>query len=254
MARPRPRALEAPFVALKLIGYNRRPREHGGGCLPEKRPFNIQGTATRLHSFMLIGLSLALLLALAPAQDGAAARQSEADFARGVELQQKGDLEGARLSYEAALRANPRRADALAGLGAVHSRLGQYPQAIERYRQALDVNPALTEVLLNLGLAYYKTGEFDRARVELLQAVAAQPSNHYARLLLGLSNYQAGRLADAVSDLEAVRAAEPSNLAAASTLALAYLGLKRLADAERLIDKVFRGVETAEAHLVVGSL
>ena len=41
---------------------------------------------------MLTGLSLALLLAFAPVQDGAAVRQSEADFARGVELQQRGDL------------------------------------------------------------------------------------------------------------------------------------------------------------------
>ncbi len=54
---------------------------------------------------MFISLSLALTLALIPAaQDGAAARRSEADFARGVELQQKGDLEGARAAYEAALQ------------------------------------------------------------------------------------------------------------------------------------------------------
>ena len=45
---------------------------------------------------MLTGLSLALLLTLSPAQDAPAVRQSEADFARGVELQQRGDLEGAR--------------------------------------------------------------------------------------------------------------------------------------------------------------
>jgi Flp pilus assembly protein TadD len=69
---------------------------------------------------MWISLSLAFLLALAThAQDGGAAssRQSEEEFARGVGLQQKGDLQGAREAYEASLRSMPRRADALTNLG-----------------------------------------------------------------------------------------------------------------------------------------
>src|ERR671928_1694016 len=101
---------------------------------------------------MWISLSLAFMLALAPLQDGAAVRQSEADFARGVELQQKGDLQGARAAYEASLRAVPNRADALSNLGVVFARLGQYGEAVKRYKEALAIDPQLHETRLNLGI------------------------------------------------------------------------------------------------------
>ena len=102
---------------------------------------------------MLIGLSLILVLALSPAQEGAAVRQSEADFARGVELQQKGDLEGARAAYQSSLRTFPNRADALSNLGVIFARLGQYGEAIRYYGQALAADPKLHEIRLNLGIA-----------------------------------------------------------------------------------------------------
>ena len=83
-------------------------------------------------------LLLTLAIAVAPVQDGDAVRQSESDFARGVALQQKGDLQGAREAYEAALRGVPDRIDALSNLGVIFVRLGQYGEAIKRYNQALD--------------------------------------------------------------------------------------------------------------------
>src|ERR671932_762386 len=110
---------------------------------------------------MLISLSLVFMLALTTVQDGTAVRQSEADFARGVELQQKGDLQGARAAYEAALRALPRRADALSNLGVVLARLGDYSAAVQRYKEALAIEPQLHETRLNLGIAYYKTEDFE---------------------------------------------------------------------------------------------
>ena len=56
------------------------------------------------------------LTSLAGWQDPETVRQSEAQFARGVDLQQKGDLDGARQAYEAALKLIPRRIDALSNL------------------------------------------------------------------------------------------------------------------------------------------
>ena len=45
---------------------------------------------------MFARLILLSALTLAPAQDSSSVGQSEAEFARGVAIQQKGDLEGAR--------------------------------------------------------------------------------------------------------------------------------------------------------------
>ena len=89
---------------------------------------------------MLGSLLLVLVIAGAPIQDSAAARQSEADFARGVALQQQGDLQHAREAYEAALRSVPNRPDALSNLGVIFARLGQYGEAIKYYKEALAVD------------------------------------------------------------------------------------------------------------------
>ncbi len=95
---------------------------------------------------MFGSLLLMMAIAVTPVQDGAAVRQSEIDFARGVALQQKGDLEGAREAYESSLRGVPNRIDALSNLGVIFVRLGQYGEAIKRYSQALAVDEKQTDI------------------------------------------------------------------------------------------------------------
>src|SRR5712692_8276566 len=106
---------------------------------------------------MFASLVLILTIAGATVQDPTNVRQSEADFARGVALQQAGDLQGAREAYEAALRLVPNRVDALSNLGVIFVRLGQYGEAIKRYKEALAVDENQPDIRLNLGLAFYKT-------------------------------------------------------------------------------------------------
>ncbi|HYG78743.1 MAG TPA: tetratricopeptide repeat protein, partial [Pyrinomonadaceae bacterium] len=108
-------------------------------------------------------------------------------------------------------------------------------------------------VRLNLGLAYYKTKQFDGAEREATEVVTEQPANRQARLLLGLSRFQQGKLPEAVPELEAVYNAQSEEVGAAYALALAYIELDELDKAQQLVDKVFRPLDTTEAHLVVGS-
>src|SRR6266550_84590 len=202
---------------------------------------------------MLGSLLLILVMFGVPIQDGAAVRQSEADFARGVALQRQGDLLGAREAYLAALRSIPNRADALSNLGVIFARLGQYGEAIKYYREALAVDEKQYETRLNLGIAFYKTNEFELAQRELSQVAIAQPENYQARLLLGVCDYQLNKLKEAVVELEAVHKAQPDNVAAAYALGNAYLGLNQTEKAEPLVRNVFRQLNSAEAHLIVGS-
>ena len=76
---------------------------------------------------------LALLLSPAFSQVDAA----RTHFNRGVELQQQGDLEGARQAYEAALKLAPQRVDALSNLGLVYLNLGGNEKAIAYFGKAL---------------------------------------------------------------------------------------------------------------------
>ena len=90
-----------------------------------------------------------LVITGVPIQQDSAVRQSEADFARGVELQKKGDLQHAREAYEAALRSVPNRADALSNLGVIFASLGQYGEAIKHYREALAIDERQHETRQN---------------------------------------------------------------------------------------------------------
>src|SRR5579859_2559898 len=80
--------------------------------------------------------------------------ESDREFARGVQLQQAGDLAGASRAYEAALKLAPRRIDALSDLGLAYGGLHQYARAVQSFERALTIDPAQPAVLFNLGLTY----------------------------------------------------------------------------------------------------
>ncbi|MDX2030485.1 MAG: tetratricopeptide repeat protein [Blastocatellia bacterium] len=186
-------------------------------------------------------------------QDREAVRQSEQQFSRGVELQRKGDLEGARRAYEAALALVPRRIDALSNLGVIWAKLERYDEAIRYYREALGVDPTEQAIRLNLGIAYFQLDQFEPARKELAGVVAAQPENLQARQLLGVCEFQLGKLAEAIGNLEKVHRAQPENISAAYVLGTAYLRNEQPAEGRVLIDKVFKDLPQAEGHLILGA-
>src|SRR5579864_3604504 len=101
---------------------------------------------------------------MAPLAAQVPSRESDQQFARGVHLQQAGDLAGARSAYEAALKLSPRRIDALSNLGLVYGGLRQYDRAIQALERARDVDPKQPTVLFNLGLAYLQAGQNESAR------------------------------------------------------------------------------------------
>jgi tetratricopeptide (TPR) repeat protein len=203
---------------------------------------------------MVAGLIVFLALAVAPVQGEGARREAQAHFERGVELQKKGDFQGARSEYEAALTVPPRRADILSNLGAVYARLGQYDEAIKRYKEALKVDPQQYSARLNLGIAYFQTGDFALAQEALSTVVAAQSDNYQARLLLGLCYFQLNKLNEAASQLEIVYDKQPTDVGAAYALGSVYISLNKLERAQELVNQVFRQLDSAEAHLLMGSL
>ena len=105
-------------------------------------------------------VALALVAVSISAGAQTAAGPAQKAFSHGVELQQEGDLEGARQAYEAALKLAPRRVDVLSNLGLVYSRLGQPERAIQCFHDALSLDPTQHAVRLNLGIAQMRAGKF----------------------------------------------------------------------------------------------
>jgi tetratricopeptide (TPR) repeat protein len=187
-------------------------------------------------------------------QSAPQADASRTHFNRGVELQQKGDLEGARQAYEEALKLSPRRVDALANLGLVYLNLWRNEKAIEALSKALALKPELTSVRLFLGLARFRAEQFEAAHQALAGVLEAQPAHPQALHLLGLCRLKLDRIEEGTLALEAALQANPNNVEAAYTLATAYIGIGEIEKAEDLLDGPLRGKTGAEAHLVRGSI
>lgn len=179
---------------------------------------------------------------------------SRTHFNRGVELQQKGDLEGARVAYEEALRLAPRRVDVLANLGLVYLNLGRNEKAMEALGKALALKPELTSVRMVLGLARFRGEQFEAAHQELVKVLEAQPAHPQALHLLGLCRLKLDRIEDGILALEAALQANPNNVDAAYTLATAYVGIGEIEKAEALLEGPLRGTTSAEVYLVRGSI
>jgi len=203
---------------------------------------------------MLAVIFLTFALVVIPLQDREVVRQSEEYFARGVEQQQKGDLAGAREAYEAALKLIPRRIDALSNLGVVYAKLGQYEPAIKNYRAALAIDPKEHDIRLNLGIAYFQIEQYEPASAELQQVIKAKPEHIQARFLNGLCLFQVGKLKESIAEFEPLYRAEPDNIAIAYALANAYIQDEQIGKGQVLVDKVFKNINSAESHLIIGTM
>jgi tetratricopeptide (TPR) repeat protein len=202
-----------------------------------------------------VPIFVAALLVQGPVRGWAqpSASESDAEFARGIQLQQAGDLTGACRAYEAALKLSPRRIDALSNLGLAYGGLHQYDRAIRSFEKALVFDPKQPAVLFNLGLTYLQAGQNEQARTTLDLLVREQNRNYMARHYLGVSLLKLSRISEGIAELEDVVNAHPEDVDAAYTLASAYIRDKRLGKAEQLIDNVIGHHETAEAYLIAGS-
>jgi tetratricopeptide (TPR) repeat protein len=194
-----------------------------------------------------------VLLATGAGRSWAQARGSDAEYTRGVGLQQAGDLAGACRAYETALKLSPRRIDALSNLGLAYGGLHEYGRAIHSFERALAIDPKQPVVLFNLGLTYVQAGQNEKARSTLALLVHEQDGNYLARHYLGVSFLKLNRIAEGIAELEAVVKAHPEDVDAAYTLASAYIRDGQLGKAQQLIDNVIGRHENAEGHLIAGS-
>ncbi|HTI36888.1 MAG TPA: tetratricopeptide repeat protein [Vicinamibacterales bacterium] len=95
----------------------------------------------------------------------------------GWEAIQKGDAEKAAASFRAALAAQPRDAEALAGAGVAAHLLGQDDEAISYLKRALEVRPDYVDAALLLGPIAYSRGDLDLAIDSYQRVVRITPSN-----------------------------------------------------------------------------
>jgi len=127
---------------------------------------------------------------------------AEGHEALGFALDAKGDLDGARRSYEEALKTNPNDGTLVFRLGNVYYALGRYDEALRWLRKACDLQPGVAQAYALVGLQYYNLGYEGPARVWLDRAITAQPNALYAHAALVYVDLVGGRTEQAIDRME----------------------------------------------------
>lgn len=206
-----------------------------------------------IHTSLFLRCSLIVVaLSSAPWAAGQTGPDAEELFAKGVQLQQSGDILGAILAYQEGLAREPDRIDARSNLGAAYVHLGRYGDAVEQYGKALGVDPYNTKVRFNLALALYKAANVAEAADELKRVVDRDPRNKSARLLLADCFLQIGQDGQVVSLLSGRDAEFGDDRLFAYLLGNALLRRDEAQLGQAYIDRLFKGGDTAEARLLMG--
>jgi tetratricopeptide (TPR) repeat protein len=179
-------------------------------------------------------------------------------FANATRLHEAGDIEGAIREYQAILKFHPERVDVRSNLGAAYAGRGRYEDAIEQYKLALTLDSRNQTIRRNLALAYYKAALFAEAAAELTRFVTATPETSNLRkdavLLLADCLVRLGEYKKVIELLSPLEATDPDNRTLAYVLGSALVGDGQVQRGQLLIDRVFRGEDSAEGRLLIGSI
>ena len=202
-------------------------------------------------------LGLLVTLAAAPtAAQGPIPKAPDADtvLAQAVQLHQAGDILGAIAGYQRYLESDPDNAGVRSNLGAAYVRLGKFEEGIAEYTRALTRDPANPDFRFNLALALYKAGEVPQAGVELEKVLTARRDHQNARLLLGDCYLRQGRFQDVIDLLAPWEDEFGADRGFAYVLGSAFIATDRLDHGQRLIERIFKDGESAEGHLLMGTV
>jgi tetratricopeptide (TPR) repeat protein len=181
------------------------------------------------------------------------ASPGDAELEKAIRAHQSGDLSSAEAGYRDFLTRHPSVFEIQSNLGAVLAAQGRYADAITHYQGALKGSPSNPGILLNLALAHYKLGQMPQAvqRLEKLQEVA--PANLQARLLLADCLLQMDQNARVVELLEPLSRDRQDDMAIAYMLGTALVRDGRVEQGQKILDRILRVGDSAEARLLLGT-
>jgi Flp pilus assembly protein TadD len=234
-----PQAVFQLGVALQAAGRHAdalaRFRQAQGALSDDPRPF--------LHaavSHLAIGDNQAALAAASEAC-WRAPKLAAAHYVYGQSWAAVSEPARAEQAFAAAIRSNPRWADAWVNYGLARYRQGAIEDAKTAMRQALAADPAHPGAVSNLGAFMRITGESEAAEQLLRETVARAPSAVGARLNLAADLLQEERGAEALALLEGEAPSDPHALRHWRLgQALALLQLSRASDARLVLGELAR--------------
>ncbi|HEX5126796.1 MAG TPA: tetratricopeptide repeat protein [Rhodocyclaceae bacterium] len=140
-------------------------------------------------------------------------------FFQGTLLLRNGDPEGARLSYEAALKIAPRDFDTLHMLGLAYATSEFYDKAASLLKRALSIDPMSPEANMHYGNILNSQGQFELALKYQKKAASLSPQNPSIHYNLANSLRDAGHPQEAIDRYRHTLELKPNYLEALNNLA-----------------------------------
>jgi len=140
----------------------------------------------------------------------AGATGTEQLFAEGVDLQSRGDLDGAASRYEAVLELEPTNQLALYNLALTRQIQEQFDEAIVLYVRAIEVAPEFLGARFNLAVAYRDAGDATNAVAQFRAILDLKPDDANTMYNLGLVLNADGPTTEGDELLARARAIDPS--------------------------------------------
>ncbi len=139
------------------------------------------------------------------------------------QLLQDEKLAEAAAAYEDVLRAEPKNASALIGLGAAKMRAGKYADAEVALKKCLTFEPENETAHFTLGITYFKQDRQKDALASFERSIAKRPQNARAHHYLGIIATKMGLMERAEREFKAALAIEPTYGDAHFNLAVLYV-------------------------------
>lgn len=196
------------------------------------------------------------LLRRGPAQavqsDGRDRHDVSALIERGNDLEDAGDLEGARGLYAKAVAQAPDSARAHLNLGNALLALRRIAESEASYRRALKIDPAHYGANLNLGNALLMGGHAAEALAAYREAVRLRPDSPDSWSGVGCALEETGAPDDAVEAYRGALRCDPTFSGAVGNLVNVLVALRRGAEGREVLENVLRldpGNVPARTHL-----
>jgi glycosyltransferase involved in cell wall biosynthesis len=93
-------------------------------------------------------------------------------------LKNVGDLQGAKIAYETAIKIDPNFVTGYYNLGMVCKAMGLFAEAIDSYNNAINLNPDYAEAYQNLGVVLLKIGDVPRSLEAFEYAISLHELNN----------------------------------------------------------------------------
>jgi putative PEP-CTERM system TPR-repeat lipoprotein len=156
----------------------------------------------------------------------------------GLFQSRKGDLVGARKSFERALQIDPASLEALGGLVVLDFSAKKPADARARVDAALAKSPENASLLLLAARTYGAAGDITKAELTLLKTIEVDPSNIQAYGMLGQLYVSQNKLDLATARFEEIVKRQPKSVAARTMIAMIYGTQGRNADARKSYEKI----------------